>query len=165
MNNVELDQEACSPVRGERDNLAIIYSPLPPMPGGDQVFLAAIMAHESLKGEVPNIDDMCGEAKHTSHFVRIPPDTFKFPAENELTHFACVEAATHKTMPEGAPFLFGTDWVAHDGAILMYSEPRNKYYFFHCRTCAYLVLNYIAKHQSEWHKEAATWAKGSAALN
>lgn len=73
-----------------------------------------------------------------------------FIAELQLTHLALLESS----FGEAPAFFFNGEAIMHNSLLLWYSEPRHKFYFIHCGTCARGLVNWMLKHQEEWMSSA-----------
>ena len=154
--NVEQDQADTSPVIREEDNLVLFATPQREANDSGPWFIAALAADERQKGE---ITDMAAtlpplwQGRYVGHFHPVVGTKLAeyfvpgFFAEKGFTHLAYLETNQGK---EGDPVFFNGEAVTHTGLICWFNETTQKFYFIHCRACAFQLLRWMTAMQEEW---------------
>lgn len=157
-------------VTNEIDNLALFTYPMPEV-DNFPAFLVGIAADPNHTVEAPILNSLPEPfgGKYAPHFMEIKGSKLAkiFLAEplavNEITHLALLTGGT----PMADLMYFNGEPINQQGVMLWYSEPRQKYYFVHCRGCGIMLAQYLTLEQETWQKisRMAKLSVGSSTLN
>lgn len=157
-------------VTNEIDNLALFTYPMPEV-DGFPAFLVGIAADPKHTVEAPIMDSLPETfgGKYAQHFLKVADSSLakvflSAPLDKlEITHLALLTGGA----PMADLMYFNGEPINQQGVIFWYSEPRQKYYFVHCRGCGIMLAQFLTMEQETWQKisKAAKLSVGSSALN
>lgn len=153
-------------------NVAVYITPQPDHPEEGPTFLGAITEVDGVNGEAPLVELLPPNwnGKYTPHFYEIGDDfctqtevvwDMSFFTDLGITHVALLEGP--KDARRKDPYWFNGEKIDENSVVCWYRKDRGDFYFFHCKRCAVMTLQWIVGKQEAWHADSQFKQQGSKA--